>query len=119
VPGDEIPAAPYAPGSLAALRATKLPGVAGRTFSAVTVTLTGVGYDTLAGLQRFPGLRGGSVRVRGSRLELHDVEWVTGVRVSGTITERRSALTVDGPVDGVVDYRGNRVSGTLGGQSFG
>ena len=77
-----------------------------------------MGYDTVTGLERFPGLRGGYVRVRGKRLELHDVEWITGVRVSGTVTKRRSALTVDGPVDGTVSYVGDRVSGTLGGRSF-
>jgi pimeloyl-ACP methyl ester carboxylesterase len=115
----EIAGAPYAPATVGALRPTKLPGLAGRTFSAVTVTLTGVGYDTLAGAKRFAGLRGGFVRVRGGRLELRDVEWIGGVRVSGTVTEKRSTLTVDGPVDGTLRYVGDRVSGTLGGRSFG
>ena len=40
------------------------------------------------------------------------------MRVSGTVTDKRSTLTVDGPVDGTVTYVGNKVSGTLGGQSF-
>jgi hypothetical protein len=114
-----LQAAPYAPATVGALRPTKLPGLAGRTFSAVTVTLTGVGYDTLAAQDRFPGLRGGYVRVRGRKLELHDVEWITGVKVSGTVTENRSTLTVDGPVDGTVRYARKHVSGTLGGRSFG
>ena len=117
----ELRAAPYAPRTLSALRPTRLTGLRGRVFSAVTVTLTGVGYDSLAGRLRFPGLRGGYVRVRGTRqLELHGVSWIEGVHVSGTISSRGHAvLSVAGPVSGVVRYSRGRVSGVLGGRSFG
>ena len=59
-----IVAAPYAPATVGALRPTKLPGLAGRTFSAVTVTLTGVGYDTLARLPALPRPAGRLRQVR-------------------------------------------------------
>jgi hypothetical protein len=37
------------------------------------------------------------------RLELHGVEWIRGVRVSGTIDNRgRGTLTVSGPASGTV-----------------
>ena len=118
-PAKEFPAAPYAPAQLSSLRPTRLSGVPGQTFSAVTVTLTGVGYDSLAGYTRFPGLRAGYVQVRKGKLELHGVQWIKGVSVSGTIDSRgNGTLTVAGPVDGTVTYRNGKLSGTLGGQSF-
>jgi len=118
-PAKEFPAAPYAPAQLSSLRPTRLSGVPGQTFSAVTVTLTGVGYDSLAGYTRFPGLRAGYVQVRKGTLELHGVQWIKGVSVSGTIDSRgNGTLNVDGPVDGSVTYRKGRLSGTLGGQAL-
>jgi pimeloyl-ACP methyl ester carboxylesterase len=118
-PPKEFPAAPYAPAQLSSLRSTRLSGVPGQTVSAVTVTLTGVGYDSLAGSTRFPGLRAGYVQVRSGKLELHGVQWIKGVSVSGTIDSRgNGTLTVSGPVDGTVTYRNAKLTGTLGGQSF-
>ena len=38
--------APYAPASIGDLRPTGASGLAGRTFSAVSVTLAGIGYDS-------------------------------------------------------------------------
>ena len=116
-------AAPYAPATIDTLRPIRLPGRPGRTLSALTVTLTGVGFDTATrtGSFRLPGLRAGFVRGRGSRLELHGVSWIDGVRVSGTISGRAGGtLTLSGPAAaaGSVTYSRQGVAGTLGGVPF-
>jgi pimeloyl-ACP methyl ester carboxylesterase len=116
--------APYAPATIGALRPTQASGLPGRTFSAVRVTLTGIGYDLatslLGGSARLPGLRGGSYRFSRSAIELHDVEWIRGVRVSGRLTSAAGAgtLTVSGPsaAPGTLTFSRTRVSGTLGGE---
>jgi hypothetical protein len=113
-------AAPYAPATLGKLRPTIVPGLPGRTLSAVTVTLTGIGFDagTHAGRLLLPGLRAGYVSGNRKRLELHGVEWIDGVPVSGTIGRTGGTLTVGGPAAGTVTYTRSRVSGALGGVSF-
>ncbi len=64
------------------------------------VTLAGLGYDAafVASSTRLPGLRAGYVQASRSKLELHGVEWIRGVRVSGTLNPRGAGtLTVSGP----------------------
>ena len=72
----------------------RLDGVAGRTISAVTVTLTGIGFDLAAsppdGTTRYPGLRGGYVRGSARSLQLVNAEWIRGVRVSGPARRQRA-----------------------------
>jgi pimeloyl-ACP methyl ester carboxylesterase len=116
-------AAPYAPATLGALRPTALPGLAGRTLSAVTVTLTGIGFDVAAsppdGATRYPGLRGGYVRGTGRSLQLVRTEWIRGVRVSGRLDDNgRGTLTVTGPAAGTITYTRSGARGTLGGRAF-
>jgi hypothetical protein len=117
--------APYAPATVGALRPQLLSGLPGRTFSAVRVTLTGIGYDVAATLGgatgRLPGLRGGYYRVTPAALELHDVEWIRGVRISGRLSsDGPGTLTVSGPsaAPGTVTFTRKSVSATLGGKSF-
>jgi pimeloyl-ACP methyl ester carboxylesterase len=114
--------APYAPASIDELRATATSGLPGRTFSAVAITLSGVGYDSaFATMRQLPGLRGGFVKASRTKLELHGVEWIRGVRVSGALSSRGTGtLTVSGPsaAAGTLTYKGSRVTGTLGGQAI-
>jgi pimeloyl-ACP methyl ester carboxylesterase len=122
----EVPAAPYAPATIGRLPPTRLPGLRGRTYSALTVTLTGIGYDTIAQprrrIYRLPGLRAGYVTVRRNRLTLHAVEWIRGVRVSGTVDarSRTGTFTISGPAaaPGTVTITRSGARGTLGGRSF-
>jgi pimeloyl-ACP methyl ester carboxylesterase len=117
-------AAPYAPAALGALRPTALGGTAGRTISAVTVTLTGIGFDLAAsppdGTTRYPGLRGGYVRGSGRSLQLVDVEWIRGVRVSGRLDDNgRGTLTVSGGLaSGTITYTRSGARGVIGGRAF-
>jgi pimeloyl-ACP methyl ester carboxylesterase len=122
--GPERRAAPFAPATIGALRPTRLAGRPGRTLSAIAVTLAGIAFDAAArGRETFrlPGLRGGYVRATRRTLELHDVVWIRGVRVSGRLDARgRGTVTVRGPkaARGTVTYRRGGASGTLGGRSF-
>jgi pimeloyl-ACP methyl ester carboxylesterase len=117
--------APYAPATIGALRPQRLSGLPGRTYSAVSVTLTGIGYDvaaTFAGTSgRLPGLRAGYYRVSRSAIELHGVEWLRGVRISGRLSSAGpGTLTISGPsaAPGTVTFTKKGVSATLGGRSF-
>ncbi|HET6548231.1 MAG TPA: alpha/beta hydrolase [Solirubrobacter sp.] len=106
-------AAPYVPASLRRLHPT------GRALAAVAATLTGVAYDSAFERSRWPGLRAGYVRATRRTLELHGVEWVRGVRVSGALDQRgRGTLTVRGRVTGTIRYAGGRARGTLDGRSI-
>ena len=118
-------AAPYAPDTIGELRPTGVGGLAGRTISAVTVTLTGIGFDLAAsppdGTTRYPGLRGGYVRGTGTSLQLVNAEWIRGVRVSGRLNDSgRGTLTVTGPAgaSGTITYTSTGASGVLGGRAF-
>ncbi len=119
-----VNAAPYAPASIDRLPPTQLSGLPGRTISALAVTLTGAGYDATFATRspaRIPGLRGGYVRVSRSSLQLHDAEWIRGVRVTGRFDPRgRGTLTVSGPAAaaGTVTYTARGARGVLGGRSF-
>lgn len=116
--------APYAPATIGKLRPQLLSGLPGRTFSAVTVTLSGLGYD-LANTSAFktvrlPGLRAGYYRTSRSSLELHGVEWIRGVRISGRLGQNgEGTLTVSGPAAaaGTVTFSKQGVSATLGGRT--
>ena len=97
-----VPSRRTRPPTLGALRPTALSGLAGRTLSAVTVTLTGIGFDVAAsppdGTTRYPGLRGGYVRGTGRSLQLVRAEWIRGVRISGRLDSNgRGTLTRDRP----------------------
>jgi pimeloyl-ACP methyl ester carboxylesterase len=111
---------PYTPASIASLRPTGASGLAGRTFSAVSLTLAGVGYDAAFATSRArPGLRAGYVTSTRTQLTLHGVEWIRGVRVSGTVSSRGAGtLTVSGPAAaaGTVRFTRTSATGTLGGQ---
>ena len=117
-------AAPYAPATIGALRPTRLSGLPGRTLSAITVTLTGIGFDTAGQVRdtyRLPGLRAGYVRVTRTALTLHDVEWIRGVSISGRLDARgRGTVTVTGPnaAPGTVTFSRRGARGTLGGRAF-
>ena len=65
-------------------RRLRLPG---RTFSAVSVTLAGIGYDSRSRRRRAAARACARVTCgrRKTKLELHGVEWIRGVRVSGTL----------------------------------
>jgi pimeloyl-ACP methyl ester carboxylesterase len=118
-----VPSQPYAPATLGALRPTALSGLAGRTLSAVTVTLTGIGFDLAAsppdGTTRYPGLRGGYVRGTGRSLQLVRAEWIRGVQISGRLDSNgRGTLRVTGPVRGTITYTRDGARGKLGGRAF-
>lgn len=119
-----LPAAPFIPASLAALRPTGTSGKAGQTFSAVRLTLTGIAFDTFGVSTtktfRMPGLRAGTVTGKGSALTLKNVEWVRGVRVSGTLRGSSGTLTVTGSqaAAGTIRFTRTSATGTLGGKTF-
>lgn len=114
--------APFAPASIADLRPIGASGLPGRTFSAVSVTLAGVGYDSaFATSGRRPGLRAGYVVSTRSKLTLRGVEWIRGVRVSGSLSSRGAGtLTVSGPsaAAGTLTFSRSHVTGVLGGRSI-
>ncbi len=78
-----------------------MPGVRGRTVSALDVTLDDLTFalspalgSPLAG----SGLRGGTFRLRRGAIELDGLRTVPGVRVSGRLPRRGSAsLRISGP----------------------
>lgn len=106
-------------------------GLPGRALGAVALTLRDVAEDSLtrfiagkdSDLARGGGMRGGRYRISADNtLTLRAVEFVPGVRVSGSVRrfgERRQngLLQVAGPAspDGRLALRGRRVSGRLGG----
>jgi pimeloyl-ACP methyl ester carboxylesterase len=126
---------PPAPLSLDELRAARgVPGVRGRAISAVELTLFDVTVEFLSSLLagdslavRGGGLRGGrwslDLNMRRPTLELHAVEYLPGVRVSGEVRalgtrRQRALLTVSGPrtPDGVLRIGREVISGELGGE---
>ena len=86
------------------------------------MTLTGIGFDSIFAVSReFPGLRAGTFTVSKSKIVLQGVEWIRGVRVSGTIDSKgMGVLTVSGPsaAPGTITYMRKGVSGILGGKAF-
>jgi pimeloyl-ACP methyl ester carboxylesterase len=125
--GLSLGAVGFAPATVAALKARRLPGKAGRTLTALRTTIEGVALDSALGLAlaapktsaRIPGLRSGFTTISQTRIALHGVEWFRGMRVSGVIDGEGESghLTVSGPAaaGGTLLLDGDNVSGTLGG----
>jgi pimeloyl-ACP methyl ester carboxylesterase len=126
--GLSLGAVAYVPATVGALDARRLPGKAGRTLTALRVTITGVALDTALGLAlaapkrhaTVPGLRAGFTTISQTRIALHGVEWFRGMRVTGVIDagDETGHLTVSGPAaaGGTLVLDGDRIRGTLGGR---
>jgi pimeloyl-ACP methyl ester carboxylesterase len=128
----EFPPAPPPPTALRRVAPTQgVAGDRGRALTALALTLRDVGEDALTSfilderdpdLARGGGLRGGRYRIDGNNvLHLARVEFVPGVRVSGSISRfggRRPGgrLRLTGLVDGSLALRGRKVSGRLAGK---
>jgi hypothetical protein len=90
------------------------------------LTVEGVVRDAVltlssAQVQRVPGLRAGYARRSGKSLTFAGMEWIRGVRISGTLDgSSRGTLVVGGPAAaaGTVVFAGRRITGTLGGRRF-
>ncbi len=120
-----VPATGVPPRSLRQLApAAGVPGVRGRTVSALDVTLDDLTFalspalgSPLAG----SGLRGGTFRLRRGAIVLDGVRTVPGVRVSGRLPRRGSAsLRISGPSAAAGRVRissGGVVRGRLGGRA--
>jgi pimeloyl-ACP methyl ester carboxylesterase len=126
--GLDLGAVGYLPATPGALARTRLPGRAGRTLTAVKLTIENVALDSLIGgalagdskrTVRLPGLRGGHTTIKGSRISLRRVEWFRGLRISGFIDSNgeRGQLTVSGAAasGGTLVLRGDAIQGALGG----
>jgi pimeloyl-ACP methyl ester carboxylesterase len=116
-------------------RANGIPGRAGRTLTAVRLTLRDgtPSFDAVLGtilsdeVLRLGGLRGGASATSGggAKLALHHYSFIDGVRVSGTLRdfddedEVRGTLRVSGRagVHGTLTVHGQRVRGRLAGRS--
>jgi pimeloyl-ACP methyl ester carboxylesterase len=125
--GLTLGAVAYVPATVAALKARRLPGTAGRTLTGLRITIQGVALDAGLGLAlaapkrhaTVPGLRAGFTTINQTRIALHGVEWFRGMRVSGVIDADKETghLTVSGPAaaGGTLVLDGNKIRGTLGG----
>jgi pimeloyl-ACP methyl ester carboxylesterase len=125
--GLTLGAVAYVPATVAALKARRLPGKAGRTLTALRTTIEGVALDAGLGLAlaapkrhaTVPGLRAGFTTISQTRIQLHSVEWFRGMRVSGAIDsdDETGHLTVSGPAaaGGTLVLDGDKIRGTLGG----
>jgi pimeloyl-ACP methyl ester carboxylesterase len=108
-------------------------GVRGRALTAVALTLRDLAEDALSelildpgdpDLARGGGLRAGRYRIDGrGTLTLRGVAFVPGVRLSGTLARfagrrQRGRIRLSGAAAraGVLEVRGDRVSGRLGGR---
>jgi len=129
-----FPATPPAPARLADVSpVTGIAGIRGRTLAAVELTVQDVAEDSLSQLlfsnrpsdvARGGGLRAGHYRLGSDNtLELHGVEFVPGVTVTGRLrhflTRRESGrLRIGGSAapHGVLTIRRLHVSGRLGGR---
>ena len=113
-----------------------LPGKAGQTLTAVLDTILDLNRQVIgATLQAnselpigssFGGLHGGYARLEPSKVVLHDLSFVSGVRLSGTFPVKEGQLQtatirISGPTasPGAVRVGSSKtVSGTLGGRRF-
>jgi pimeloyl-ACP methyl ester carboxylesterase len=98
-----------------------VPARIGRTLVAVDLTLRDAERwavaAELAGLRAAPGLRRGSLELRGRSVRLSSYEVVPGVRVSGTLRRGPDTLTVTGSgATGTLRVAGGRVRGVLNGR---
>lgn len=111
------PIAPYprVPATLAGVKPLPgVPGLAGRVAAAALETARDVRRDSWLAGRHAGGLRGGWYR-NGYRQQLHNVEVVRGVRVSGTVSAAGYWLRVSGPgISGRISAQ-RRVRGVLGG----
>jgi len=126
---------PPAPLSLGELRAVRgVPGTRGRAISAAELTLFDVTVEFLSTVLAAQdldlhggGLRGGrwtlNLNEKHPVLRLHGVEYLPGVRVSGTVRaigtrNERSALRLSGPrtPDGALQIGRKWITGRLGGK---
>jgi hypothetical protein len=122
-----VPPQPRPATSLRSLRPTaRIPGLTGRTLTAALRTrddaiVAALGAQ-LDGGTRVGGVRGGTILVRGGDVVLRDVQWVSGVRVSGTFAQNASTarLRIAGSgARGTLTFRRDgRVSGRLGGRTI-
>jgi hypothetical protein len=124
-----LAAQPYVPADIGKLAPVGLPGLPGRTFDALELTLQQVSSDALLSLSqlasrhgaRIPGLRGGYAEMTTKTLALHAVEVIRGVRVSGRIdAQDRGTLTISGPAAaaGTLTVNKQALTGTLGGRAL-
>jgi hypothetical protein len=111
-------------------RAPGVPGRAGRAVAALKLALEDVASGLLAelfggsgasGLARGGGLRGGTYRIGKRGLELHRLEFVPGVRISGTLrsgkrSRSRLRLSGSGTPHGLLTLHQGRLRGRLGGR---
>ncbi len=122
-----LAAVAYRAATSGGLRAVLAKGRPGHTAAAVLVTLEGVFHDAAAeairtGLPRrtkVEGLRSGSLVLSRSGIELHAAEWVTGVRVTGSVSYKGTGrISVSGPAAaaGSLRLRKGKVDGQLGGK---
>jgi hypothetical protein len=105
-----------------------LPGKAGQTLTAVLDTILDLNRQVIgATLQAnaalpvgssFGGLRGGYARLEPSRVVLHDLSFVSGVRLSGVFPVKEGQLQTAAAPGDVRIGGGKTVSGTLGGRRF-
>jgi pimeloyl-ACP methyl ester carboxylesterase len=114
------------PASIRELRPATVKGRRGRTVSAAALTVFDVLEQSADALLTNPlgqirggGLRGGRYYETRNSIELRDVVYIPGVRVTGQVTDRGAArLQIKGKsaVAGHIRIRSGRVSGVLGGQ---
>jgi pimeloyl-ACP methyl ester carboxylesterase len=115
---------PVIPPDLDDYRAGALGGDTGRTASAVSASLFAILREVSFvgasdGAVRLPGLRAGVSVVFEDRVELRGVEWVRGVRLTGTIRRGSGTIVISG--SSAVPGRLRRTSGgffrgTIGGE---
>jgi len=118
-----VPAA-VIPASLQDFRPTGgASGTPGRTAGAVAASLFAIAREAalVPGTRRglaFPALRRGRVVVFRDRIVLLGVEWVRGVRLTGTLRRRTGRIAVSGSqaASGVLRRSGGAFRGTLGGE---
>jgi pimeloyl-ACP methyl ester carboxylesterase len=121
-------ATPYVPASIDDIAPVGGHGLPGRTLDAFELTFRQLGTDFFLSLGqalsqrsfRIPGVRAGYAEVSEKAFELHGVEAIRGVRVSGTITDSGGRFEISGPAAAAgtltLTTRGGAV-GTLGGRA--
>jgi pimeloyl-ACP methyl ester carboxylesterase len=100
-------------------------GTAGRTLTAVLRTrddalAAALGAQIEGRTTRVGGVRGGVIALRGDDVVLRDVQWMRGVRVTGTFAGDRPTARVrvrgSGARGSLTFHRDGRVTGRLGGR---
>jgi pimeloyl-ACP methyl ester carboxylesterase len=91
----------------------------GHSAEAVALTLSGVMRDLALGavIARWtPGLRAGTFRLGQHALLLSGVEWVHGVKLTGTLLGKHDRITISGKLHGRLTGRRGRLAGRLDGR---